>query len=99
MKGLRTKEDKKFIKFFDLVQKKAREVNSVFFLDSGECKDIEFEDLIIDEISGWLIPINISDEFEKEFVSKGNLDRFEKWYTWCIPAIENENLIIEFKNF
>ncbi len=44
MKGLRTQEGEKFERFFALVQKRAQQEGKIFFLDSGDGRDI-----IIDE--------------------------------------------------
>ena len=49
MIGLRTKEDEKFIRYFKIVQKEAEKNGFVFFLDFGECNDIKYNDMIIDE--------------------------------------------------
>ena len=45
MLGLRTQENNKFINFFKLVQDEASKANKVFFLDFGECEDIDFMDM------------------------------------------------------
>ncbi|MDD2213470.1 MAG: hypothetical protein PHR21_02870 [Oscillospiraceae bacterium] len=99
MQGLRTKENPKFLNFFEQVQKEAAAIGCVFFLDFGECKDIPFENMEIDDISGWLIPNSQSSHFEALFSNDRDLGEFEKFYTWCIPSIENGTLRIEFRNF
>ena len=44
MLGLRTQETNKFILFFELVQEKAKEKESVFFLDSGDGNEFRNRD-------------------------------------------------------
>lgn len=97
MLGLRTKEDKKFIGFFKLVQKEAERNGFVFFLDFGECNDIPFNDMIIDELFGWKIPAEKAEEFEKVFNSRENTLKWDKYCSWVIPKINNDNLIINFE--
>ena len=99
MQGLRTKENNKFLKFFREAQNQAKGLESVFFLDYGECKDIDFDDMVIDVIAGWLVPDNEVESFENKFMNNENLDEFEELYIWCIPKIENNKLIVEFKRF
>lgn len=99
MRGLRTKESNEFLRFFEKVQAAAAERDAIFFLDAGECMDITFKDMLIDEMSGWLVPFKRADLFEKAFIGNLNLDAFEEFYIWCIPKIIGEVLEIEFKNF
>jgi len=99
MQGLRTKENNKFLNFFKKVQESALKMNKVFFLDAGECLDIEFDNMVVDEMSGWLIPLEDVVSFELKFNKNMNLDEFENFYIWVIPTIKNQELSIEFKNF
>lgn len=56
MLGLRTQENNEFIKFFELVQAEANKLNKVFFLDFGQCEDVQFNGMEVDSLYGWLIP-------------------------------------------
>ena len=76
MVGLRTQEDDKFVKFFSLVQDIARGSNSVFFLDSGEGNEIITSEFEGEDLFGWLIPNEKSEEFKREYLS---FDVSEKW--------------------
>ena len=100
MLGLRTEDSKEFLKFFEFVQECANKRDCVFFLDFGECKDISFKDMIIDDLFGWLIPKNKVYEFNKKYLnwSIGDKDdnKWDKYLVWCIPEIENNNLKINF---
>lgn len=52
MKGLRTSETEKFLKFFNKVQELANVESKVFFLDFGECKQVKYEDMEVDILFG-----------------------------------------------
>lgn len=97
MRGLRTKENNAFKRFIEEVQKQASLEEKVFFLDFGECKDIVFKDMIIDELFGWLVPFNIATEFEKNFLAQDNLEAFSEFCVWCIPRTINNELTITFE--
>lgn len=90
MLGLRTKEDEKFIRFFEIVQKEAEKNGFIFFLDFGECNDIQHKDMIIDELFGWKIPVGKAEEFEKVFNSRKNTSKWDKYCSWVIPKINND---------
>jgi hypothetical protein len=68
MQGLRTQENDKFLKFWDLVQTAAKEKNAIFFLDTGEGHDFETPDMEGECLSGWLVPVSRSAEFEKDWM-------------------------------
>ncbi|WP_314951415.1 hypothetical protein [Lancefieldella parvula] len=56
--GLRFEEDwsdKRFVKFFELVQKAAKKMGKVFFLDAGEDNVEITEQMEKSNLSGWLI--------------------------------------------
>lgn len=99
MRGLRTQEGKKFERFFSHVQKKANDEGRVFFLDFGDCRDEEFGDMLIDDLCGWLVPVGGADQFERVFLSDGNLERWDDDITWCISSVKDGNLNIQFEQF
>lgn len=97
MQGLRTKENERFIKYFEVVQAHANKQNAVFFMDFGQCDDIDFKDMELDCLFGWLIPSYMADNFEKLYLKSkvdGNWDAFCVWVT---PHIENGKLSIVFE--
>lgn len=97
MIGLRTKEDEKFIRYFKIVQKEAEKNGFVFFLDFGECNDIKYNDMIIDELFGWKIPVGKAKEFEKVFIYRKNTSEWDKYCSWVIPKINDDILTIDFE--
>ena len=90
MRGLRTQEGEKFERFFALVQKEALKQGSVFFLDSGEGHDFDNGFMEGENLSGWLIPFGLADEFEKEYLKHNDdLEEWEEYFCWI--EWENEN--------
>ena len=82
MRGLRTQETKKFRAFFEFVQKKAQEHNAVFFLDSGDGNDFETDTMAGEDLQGWLVPLNIADEFEAEWKDRNEDDKWVDFFCW-----------------
>ncbi|RJV72125.1 hypothetical protein DWY90_09910 [Coprococcus sp. AF27-8] len=83
MLGLRTQETNKFILFFELVQEKAKEKESVFFLDSGDGKEFETEAMEGENLQGWLVPLSKVDEFEKIWKDHKENDEYVDFYCWA----------------
>lgn len=99
MQGLKTQESSKFLKFFKIVQEEAAKLNSVFFLDCGEGREFENENLEGEDLSGWVIPTNMINEFEPEF-EKDEVS--ERWVDFVRFVIWNENkntISIHFKSY
>ena len=89
MVGLRTQENMKFLAFFKLVQEAASELNSVFFLDSGEGNLFKDDNIECEDLSGWLIEKKDADEFRIHF--DANEDIPEKWDS-CGTFVSWENI-------
>lgn len=99
MKGLRTQDNDQFIKFFQKVQDEAGKRNAVFFLDFGEEKNIKFQDMELDDLFGWLVPLDQVNEFETAFTAFSDLQKWDDLSLWCISTVRNNELDIEFKSF
>ena len=78
MGGLRTIESEKIIKYFSIVQSYAYTLGKVFFLDSGEGYEIITDELDGENISGWLVPLKKSSEFETLWKNRDE-DATEDW--------------------
>ena len=99
MRELRTQEENNFIKFFEIVRAEAKKRDCVFFLDCGEGREIITDDMEGEDLSGWLIPENKADSFQKEFVA---WDVSEKWNDNVVFAIwkkEKNGISITFERF
>ena len=77
MVGLRTQENIKFMRFWEMIQNKASEMNCTFFLDCGEGNDYSDDTIECENLTGWLIPNEKRDEFEAVFLSNDSID--DKW--------------------
>ena len=72
-------------RFFELIKKAAAEKNAVFFMDSGEGNEL-IDDLYDGEdISGWLIPENLSEQFKqiRERDEEWKTDDWTKYYLFA----------------
>lgn len=97
VQGIRTKENEKFINFFKLVNEKARAKNSIFFLDTGDCEDVEFKNMELDTLFGWLIPLDKSSEFEELFINNLDLNKYDDFYRVVNWKIINDDVEVTFE--
>lgn len=100
MVGLRTQESSEFERFMEIVQECADEQEAVFFLDCGEGREIIRDDLEGEDLSGWLIPKDRSEDFEEEFLagedvaeSWNDFIRFARW------ELDNEEISVIFEEY
>jgi len=97
--GLRTKETDKFCRFFSIVQNKAEAENKVFFLDSGEGRELLTDELEGEDLSGWLIPKDKAAFFETLWKKNDNLDEWIDFFTFAIWKVNNGKVEIEFTTY
>ena len=97
MKGLRTEENDRFLRYFEIVQSYAKKQNSVFFMNFGQCDDIVFKDMELDCLFGWLIPNDMADNFEKIYLKSKVDDSWDDFCVWVTPIIESSKLSIIFE--
>lgn len=92
----------RFSSFFELVQRKAAETGEIFYGFCGEGNEFYLETMEGEELSGWLIPMEKSEFFEKEWRQSKSLDDLEQWmdyYTWVLWKNHEGRIEIEFKQF
>lgn len=95
MKGLRTQENAKFNKFFELVQNEARSKNAVFFADSGEGDIFENAAFECETLLGWLIPQDKVAKFEPLFMENSTEQHnFDDFYSTVEFKEENGKIKI-----
>lgn len=99
MLGLRTQESEKFNKFWGLVQETAKKKHCVFFGDCGEGRDFENSNMEGEDFSGWLIPEEKVNTFQKEFLKNNVSDKWCDFIMFAIWNKENDNISVEFKKF
>ena len=70
-------QEEKFERFWGLIQEQAEKESSKFFMDCGEGREIETDEISGEDISGWLIPMDQVSEFEKEW--KKEESKLDAW--------------------
>ena len=100
VKGLKSKESEKFNRYFALIQKAASELNSVFYAHAGDGNDFETDELEGEEVMGWLIPADKSEEFEPIWAENESLldEDWTEYFVWAVWEIVDGKLIISFKD-
>ena len=68
MRGLRTQEGNKFLRFFEKVQDVARKHGKVFFLDIGDGRDIITDEIEGEDLQGWIVPQEQVKSFEEKYL-------------------------------
>ena len=98
MLGLRTQENSKFLKFWNIVQEKARKYNKTFFLDCGEGHEFENQEIECENLSGWLIPDDKLEIFQKLFDNNELItNEWEKTVAFVVWSIKNGKIIVDFE--
>lgn len=84
-------ENKKFEKFFELVQKAAKQKGCYFFLDCGQGKIFETNDIECEDLCGWLIPLKYTDEFERLFKEDSERQHdFDEFYVYVDFSVDEK---------
>ena len=86
MQGLRTQDSPEFMKYWEIVQEKAKNLKSVYFLDSGEGREFFGNGIEAEDCSGWLVPESKADDFESLWSVRSELlfsDEWDKYYTFA----------------
>ena len=79
-----------------LVEKAAAGFGSRFFIDSGEGRDIETDDIYVMDLSGWLIPFGIEKTFAN---SDRHDDEWNDFFCFAEWRQEGEDIKIDFKKY
>ena len=98
MQGLRTQESSKFLEFFKMVQKRAKETEHIYFLDTGEGHELITDELDCEDLSGWLILNAKVKNFEKDFNDR-KTDEWLDFYAFSIWDKKEDEYIIRFEIF
>lgn len=99
MQGLKTREDKKFDKFWDIVQETAKRQNKMFFLDCGEGREFFLDDMEGEDLRGWLIPLNKVAEFEPDWKNNEVSDKWVDNIFWAEWNNTNGVITVEFNTY
>lgn len=99
MIGLRTQESDDFISYMEIVQSFAKEEHCVFFLDCSEGNERVIDGINCEDLSGWLIPDSLTDEFKYVFESFAIDEKWNKYFRFVFWKLEDASIQIEFKEF
>jgi len=83
--------------FTPILESAAKSLGCAFFEDSGEGNEKETETMLLEDISGWLIPISLKNEFE---ATRDRHDlRWDEYFAFAEWRIENDEVVIDFKKY
>lgn len=97
MLGLKTQESYKFLNFMEIVQQKAKDFDSIFFLDAGDGNDFIFNDIEGENLTGWLIPNTKINEFRTVWELDNVDDKWVEFFCFVIWKQENSKLTVSFE--
>lgn len=90
-------ENKKFNRFWNLIQETAAKEKAKFFMDAGEGNELVTEDFEGENFSGWLIPTSSANIFEYDWeIGNAHQDIWDDFYCYAEWKKENGAIIIEF---
>lgn len=102
MKGLKGHASDKFIRFFEVVQQAAHMQNSVFFSFAGEGREFHTASMEGEDMSGWLVPNALSNQFESEWTAFKRVHEMEHWadyFTFVIWEQNNTEISVIFRQY
>lgn len=99
MQGLRTQENEKFNKFWNIVQKEAKSQGKKFFCDCGEGREFFLEDIEGEDLRGWLIPMDKADEFQPEWENDNVSDKWIDNIFWTEWKDTDGIISVEFNTY
>ena len=94
MTGLKTQESKEFVAFFKIVQAEALKENKIFFLDAGDGRDINLPGISGEDLMGWLIPIDMADDFKKYWLLDDVNDDWSDYFMFAIWEKDEDEIKI-----
>lgn len=97
MLGLKTQETKKIEKFIELIQNEAAKKEKVFFLDAGDGRDFETNDMEGEDLTGWLIPSSKVDEFKIVWEKDEADDDWIDFFTFVSWQKKDGRITVTFK--
>lgn len=96
MLGLRTQENVKFVNFLKIIQNEAQKSNKTFFFDTQESVEKVIGDCECSELSGWLVPNEKTEAFQREY-EKFDDDKLKEDYVWVSWKRIDNSISISFE--
>lgn len=97
MRGLKTQENERFLKYFELILQAASEQGAVFFADAGDGHEFSNTEIECEDMMGWLIPAAQADAFEALWMQSAVDDTWSDFYVWAVWYVENDHIKIRFE--
>ena len=88
--------DQKSANFTAILKEAANAHECVFFEDSGEDNWLETDTLFLENVSGWLVPIERQNEF---LASDRNDDKWDSFFVFAEWHKNSEDIKINFKKY
>lgn len=99
MRELRTQENEKFERFFQIVRNEAQKQNCLFFVDCGEGREFFEADMEGEDLSGWLIPAEDAERFQPEFDSNEVSEKWDGFMKFLRWKRDNGKIQVQFEDF
>lgn len=98
--GESKKQEEKFDRFWELIQKQAKAEKAQFFMDCGEGREFETDDMEGEDISGWLIPKEQVAKFQKEWETKSvDHDIWSDYIRFAEWRLQGKEVTVEFVEY
>ena len=91
--------DEKWVPYFELVQRTASEQGKIFFLDTGQARDFETDDMYGEDLSGWLIDKDKAEVFVPQWIQGWDAidDAFFDDFVFAKWHLDDGAVSVEFK--
>lgn len=99
MQELRTQENEKFERFFQLVRDAAAKQGCVFFVDCGEGNEFSNADMEGENLSGWLIPESDVNRFRPGFLQNDVSEQWDDRMRFLRWTKNSGQIDVAFENF
>jgi hypothetical protein len=88
-------DDERFVRFFSIVQDAASQEGCVFFCWAGEGNEIETDEFEGENLSGWLVPEGLADEFEGQWAAGLGWanDRFDRFVVFAVWSMDDSGTV------
>lgn len=90
--------DEKFDRFWRLVERSAEDQYCKFYMDSGEGREIVTDELDGEDLSGWLIPVQLVAAFRDDWsIGEANREKWSPYYKFARWYKTGEAITIHFE--
>lgn len=87
--------------YIDFVCNEARKINKIFIMDTGEGRETFDKnlDVYIEDLSGWLIPVELKDDAISTRKNEESMEEFDEYYCFAKWFYDFESkLKVKFKS-